>query len=59
MEAYYYPVTHTGTGDAIRPLLVADPAYKLTNWCMQPYPETRAITPKELRNKIKETFFGN
>ena len=41
------PVTRTGTGDAIRPLLVADPAYKLMNWCMKPYPETRAITPSQ------------
>ena len=39
------PVTRTG--DAMRPLLVADPAYKLMNWCMKPYPETRAITPSQ------------
>ncbi|KAM7427891.1 hypothetical protein ABFA07_021040 [Porites harrisoni] len=41
------PVIRTGTGEEIRPLLVADPAYKLTNWCMKPYPETRAITPSQ------------
>ena len=28
----------------IRPLLVSNPAYKVTNWCMKPYPETRAVT---------------
>ena len=41
------PVIRSGTGEEIRPLLVADPAYKLTNWCMKPYPETRAITPSQ------------
>ena len=41
------PVTRTPTGEEIRPLLVADPAYKLSNWCMKPYPETRAITPSQ------------
>ena len=38
-------VTRTGTDEEIRPLLVADPSYKLTNWCMKPYPEIKAITP--------------
>ena len=38
------PVLRTGYGDEIRPLLVADPAYKLTNQCMKPYPETAALT---------------
>ncbi|KAK2547517.1 hypothetical protein P5673_032478 [Acropora cervicornis] len=33
------PVTRTETSEEIRPLLVADP-----NWCMKPYPETRAIS---------------
>ena len=41
------PVTRTETGEEIRPLLVADPACKLTNWCMKPYPETRAITASQ------------
>ena len=41
------PVFRTPAGDEIRPLLVADPAYKLTNWCMKPYPETRVITPSQ------------
>ena len=38
------PVTRTETGEEIRPLLMADPAYQLTNWYMKPYPETRTIT---------------
>ena len=38
------PAVHTGGGEEIRPLLVSDPAYKVTNWCMKPYPETRAVT---------------
>ena len=41
------PVIRTRADDEIRPLMVADPAYKLTNWCMKPYPETRVITPSE------------
>ena len=41
------PVVRTGGGEEIRPLLVSDPAYELTNWCMKPYPETRAITPSQ------------
>ena len=40
------PVTRTGTGEEIRGL-VADPTYKLTNWCIKPHPETRAITPSQ------------
>jgi len=44
------PVTRTGTGEEIRPLLVADPAYKLTHW---PYAETRAINPSQRNfNKV-------
>lgn len=38
------PAVHTGGGEEIRPVLVSDPAYKVTNWCMKPYPETRAVT---------------
>lgn len=41
------PVTRTGTGEEIRPLLVADPAYKLAHWCMKPYAGTRAINPSQ------------
>ena len=41
------PVIRTGTVEEIRPLLVADPVYKLSNWCMKPYPETRAIAPSQ------------
>ena len=47
------PVIRSTTGEEIRPLLVADPAYKLTNWYMKPYPETRTITPSQ-RNFNKE-----
>lgn len=43
---------NTRTGEEIRPLLVADPVYKLTNWCMKPHPETTAITPRQ-HNFIK------
>lgn len=39
-----FSAVHTGGGEEIRALLVSDPAYKLTNWCMKPYPETRAVT---------------
>ena len=31
-------------GTEVKPLLVADPAYKLTTWCMKPFPQTRALT---------------
>jgi len=34
----------TGGSEEKRPLWISDPAYKPTNWCMKPYPETRAIT---------------
>ena len=37
-------ITSCCCGEEIRPLLVPDPAYKVTNWCMKPYPETRAVT---------------
>ena len=34
-------------GRIVKPLLVADPAYKLTTWCMKPYPQARGITPRQ------------
>lgn len=34
-------------GRMINPLLVVDPAYKLTSWCMKPYPQARGITPRQ------------
>ena len=37
------PVMRTREGLNLKPLLVADPAYKLRTWCMKPYPETAAI----------------
>ena len=41
------PILRTGYGDEIRLLLVADPAYKLINLCMKPYPETVALTASQ------------
>ena len=41
------PILRTGHDEDIKPLLVADPADKLTNWCMKPYPETAAITASQ------------
>ena len=41
------PILRTGYGDEIRLLLVADPAYKLTNLCMKPYPETVVLTASQ------------
>ena len=32
-------------GTEIKPLLLGDPAYKLTTWLMKPYPQTAVITP--------------
>lgn len=36
-------------GRDVKPLLVADPAYKLPSWCMKPYPQARGITPCQER----------
>ena len=33
----------------VKPLLVGDPAYKLTTWCMKPYPETATITQSQIQ----------
>lgn len=41
------PILLTGHGNDIKPLLVADPAYKLTNGCMKPYPVKAAITASQ------------
>ena len=49
------PAIRSGTGEEIRPLLVANPAYKLTNWCMKPYPEIRTITPGQ-RNSFNKAL---
>ena len=32
------------SGTRVKPLTVADPAYKLTTWCIKPFPQTRALT---------------
>ena len=34
-------------GTEVKPLPVADPAYKLTTWCMKPFPQTRALTDSQ------------
>ena len=31
----------------VKPLKVADPAYKLTTWCIKPSPQTRAMTDSQ------------
>lgn len=31
----------------VKPLIVADPAYKLTTWSMKPFPQTRALTDSQ------------
>lgn len=31
-------------GRIVKPLLIADPANKLTAWCIKPYPQARGIT---------------
>lgn len=34
-------------GREVKPLLVADPAYRLTTWSMKPYPQARGITARQ------------
>ena len=34
-------------GTQVKPLIVADPAYKLTTWCTKPFPQTRALTDSQ------------
>ena len=34
-------------GTQVKPLIVADPAYKLTTWCMKLFPQTRALTDSQ------------
>ena len=40
------PIRQIGC-EEIRPLIVADPAYKLTTWCLKPFPETVATTASQ------------
>lgn len=42
------PISQIGNRN-VKPLLVVDPAYKLTTWCMKPYPQSRGITPRQQR----------
>lgn len=34
-------------GTEVKLLVVADPAYKLTTWCMEPFPQTKAMTDSQ------------
>ena len=34
-------------GTQVKPLIIADPAYKLMTWCMKPFPQTRALTDSQ------------
>jgi hypothetical protein len=34
-------------GKEIKPLLLGDPAYKLTTWLMKPYPQTRLLSESQ------------
>jgi len=40
---FAFPKRRIG-GTEVKPLIVADPAYKLTTWCMNLFPQTRALT---------------
>ncbi|XP_068692935.1 uncharacterized protein [Montipora foliosa] len=31
----------------VKPLIVADPAYKLTTWCLKPFPQARALSDSQ------------
>ena len=46
-EILQSPVRRIGRQN-VKPLLVGDPAYKLTTWCMKPYPETATITQSQI-----------
>lgn len=45
-DILYSPMRRIG-GTEVKLLLVADPAYKLTTWCMKPFPQTRALTDSQ------------
>ena len=45
-DILHSPVRLIG-GTQVKPLLAADPAYKLTTWCMKPFPQTRAMTDSQ------------
>ena len=45
-DILYSPMWRIG-GTKVKLLLVADPAYKLTTWCMKPFPQTRALTDSQ------------
>ena len=45
-DILHSPLRQIG-GMQVKPLIVADPAYKLTTWCMKPFPQTRALTDRQ------------
>ena len=45
-DILHSPLRRIG-GMQVKPLIVADPAYKLTTWCMKPFPQTRALTDRQ------------
>ena len=45
-DIFYSPMRRIG-GTEVKLLLVGDPAYKLTTWCMKPFPQTRALTDSQ------------
>ena len=45
-DILFSPTRRIG-GTEVKLLLVADQAYKLTTWCMKPFPQTRALTDSQ------------
>ena len=45
-DILHSPLRRIG-GMQVKPLIVANPAYKLTTWCMKPFPQTRALTDRQ------------
>lgn len=45
-DILHSPLRRIG-GMQVKPLIVADPAYKLTTWCMKPFPQTRALADRQ------------
>lgn len=39
--------TYRINGTEVKPLIVADKTYKLTTWCIKPFPQTRALTDSQ------------
>ncbi|XP_068716991.1 putative nuclease HARBI1 [Montipora capricornis] len=45
-DILHSPLRRIG-GMQVKPPIVADPAYKLTTWCMKPFPQTRTMTDSQ------------